>query len=80
MDTKQVEQAITAAFGSNVAGFEKAMVRLAKQDQMAGLQSQLRNLNDKANKVASRYVADQAALSAQISALQAEIDGLEIGQ
>jgi len=80
MDEKTIASAVTKAFGENVGGFEKAMVRLAKQDQMIGLQSQLRNLNGKADKVASRYVADQAALSAQISALQAEIDGLEIGQ
>jgi hypothetical protein len=77
MDEKQITTAITTAFGSNVDGFTKAMVRLAKQDELIGLQSKFRNVQAEADKNASSYVAALEELSAMIAALQKEIDGLE---
>lgn len=79
MDSKQIETAITSAFGSNVDGFTKAMLRLAKVDELNALQSKRRNVEAEADKTASNYVSALDELSAMIAALQKEIDGLEGG-
>lgn len=79
MDEKQITSAITEAFGANVAGFTKAMIRLSKQDELIGLQSKRRNVENEADKTASNYVSALDELSAMIAALQKEIDGLEGG-
>lgn len=77
MDIKQIEQAITAAFGSNIDGFAKAMMRLAKLDELQAVKSKLANVEREADEVASRYVEIKTELAQMIAALQAQLDELE---